>query len=200
MKGPDMLSVLYTAEENAFRETVREFAEKVIAPRAEEIEATAEYPRDLLFELGKAGYMGALIPKEYGGTGLGMVYETIIAEEVSAVCAMMDVSRGVTSVYFAPPVYKFGNDGNQTEFADMGLAQFDDASVSDASSIAASTWDDEVELIEGHVYAIKTEDGYYIKFRVDELDVDATHNLAYVFFTHGMQLINGYTNFKAAAK
>ncbi len=111
-----MLSVLYTAEENAFREQVRDFAEKVIAPRADEIEATAEYPRDLLFELGKAGYMGALIPGKYGGTGLGMVYETIIAEEISAVCAMMDVSRGVTSVYFAPPVYKFGNDEQKAKY------------------------------------------------------------------------------------
>ena len=35
-----MLSVLYTAEENAFREQVREFAERVVAPRAEEIEET----------------------------------------------------------------------------------------------------------------------------------------------------------------
>ena len=64
-----MLSVLYTAEENAYREQVREFAERVVAPRAQEIEDTAEYPRDLLFELGKAGYMGALIPEEFGGTG-----------------------------------------------------------------------------------------------------------------------------------
>jgi butyryl-CoA dehydrogenase len=111
-----MLSVLYTAEENAFRETVRAFAEKVVAPRAEEIEATAEYPRDLLCELGKAGYMGALIPKEYGGTGLGMVCETIIAEEISAVCAMLDVTRGVTSVYFAPPVYKFGSDEQKAKY------------------------------------------------------------------------------------
>jgi alkylation response protein AidB-like acyl-CoA dehydrogenase len=111
-----MLSVLYTAEENAFRETVREFAEKVVAPRADEIEATAEYPRDLLYELGRSGYMGALIPAEYGGTGLGMVYETIIAEEISAVCAMLDVTRGVTSVYFAPPVYKFGNDEQKAKY------------------------------------------------------------------------------------
>ena len=111
-----MLSVLYTAEENAFRESVREFAEKVVAPRAEEIEATAEYPRDLLDELGRAGYMGALIPQEYGGTGQGMVYETIIAEEISAACAMLDVTRGVTSVYFAPPVYKFGNDEQKARY------------------------------------------------------------------------------------
>jgi alkylation response protein AidB-like acyl-CoA dehydrogenase len=111
-----MLSVMYTAEENAFREQVRDFAEKVVAPKADEIEATAEYPRDLLYELGKAGYMGALIPKEYGGTGLGMVAETIIAEEISAVCPMLDVTRGVTSVYFAPPVYKFGNDEQKKKY------------------------------------------------------------------------------------
>ncbi len=111
-----MLSVLYTAEENAYREQVREFAERVVAPRAQEIEDTAEYPRDLLFELGKAGYMGALIPEEFGGTGLGMVAETIIAEEISAVCAMLDVTRGVTSVYFAPPVYKFGSDEQKARY------------------------------------------------------------------------------------
>jgi alkylation response protein AidB-like acyl-CoA dehydrogenase len=111
-----MLSVLYTEEENAFREEVRAFAEKVVAPRAEEIETTAEYPRDLLYELGRAGYMGALIPKQYGGTQLGMVAETIIAEEISAVCPMLDVSRGVSSVYFAPPVYKFGNEEQKAKY------------------------------------------------------------------------------------
>jgi butyryl-CoA dehydrogenase len=111
-----MLSVLYTQAENEYREAVREFAQRVVAPRADEIEATAEYPRDLLYELGRAGYMGALIPKEFGGTGLGMVHETIIAEEISAVCAMLDVTRGVTSVYFAPPVYKFGNDEQKAKY------------------------------------------------------------------------------------
>ncbi len=105
-----MLSVLYTDEENAFREEVREFAETVVAPEADAIEESGEYPRELLKKVGAAGYMGALLPPEYGGTGLGMVAETIIAEEISAVCPMLDVTRGVTSVYFAPPVYKFGSD------------------------------------------------------------------------------------------
>ncbi len=105
-----MLSVLYTDKENAFREEVREFAETVVAPEADAIEESGEYPRELLKKVGAAGYMGALLPPEYGGTGLGMVAETIIAEEISAVCPMLDVTRGVTSVYFAPPVYKFGSD------------------------------------------------------------------------------------------
>jgi alkylation response protein AidB-like acyl-CoA dehydrogenase len=60
--------------------------------------------------------MGAMITEEYGGTGKGLVCETIIAEEVSSVCPSLDVSRGVTSVYFAPPVLKFGNDEQKRTF------------------------------------------------------------------------------------
>jgi alkylation response protein AidB-like acyl-CoA dehydrogenase len=111
-----MLSVLYTDKENAFREEVRKFAETVVAAEADAIEESGEYPRELLRKLGAAGYMGALLPPEYGGTGLGMVPETIIAEEISAVCPMLDVTRGVTSVYFAPPVNKFGNDEQRKKY------------------------------------------------------------------------------------
>jgi alkylation response protein AidB-like acyl-CoA dehydrogenase len=57
-----------------------------------------------------------MIPKEYGGTGKGMVAETIIAEEISAVSPVVDVSRGVTSVYFAPPVRKFGSEALRQKY------------------------------------------------------------------------------------
>ncbi len=111
-----MLSALYTDKENAFRDEVRRFAETVVAPEADSIEESAEYPRGLLKRVGEAGYMGALLPPAYGGTGKGMVAETIIAEEISAVCPMLDVTRGVTSVYFAPPVNKFGNDEQRRKY------------------------------------------------------------------------------------
>jgi alkylation response protein AidB-like acyl-CoA dehydrogenase len=111
-----MLSILYTEAENTFRDEVRSFVEREIAPHAARIEETAEYPRELLRTIGQAGYMGAMISEEYGGTGKGLVAETIIAEEVSAVCPSLDVSRGVTSVYFAPPVLKFGNDEQRRGF------------------------------------------------------------------------------------
>ena len=111
-----MLSILYTDAENAFRDEVRAFVEREIAPHAAGIEETAEYPRELLRTIGQAGYMGAMITEEYGGTGKGLVCETIIAEEVSSVCPSLDVSRGVTSVYFAPPVLKFGSDEQKRTF------------------------------------------------------------------------------------
>ncbi len=111
-----MLSILYTETENAFRDEVRAFVEREVAPHAERIEETAEYPRELLRTVGQAGYMGAMISEEYGGTGRGLVCETIIAEEVSAVCPSLDISRGVTSVYFAPPVLKFGNDDQRRAY------------------------------------------------------------------------------------
>ena len=110
-----MLSILYTDAENAFRDEVRAFVEREITPHAAAIEETAEYPRELLRTVGQAGYMGAMISEEYGGTGKGLVAETIIAEEVAAVCPALDIARGVTSVYFAPPVLKFGNDEQKRE-------------------------------------------------------------------------------------
>ncbi len=111
-----MLSILYAEIENAFRDEVRAFVEREVAPHAERIEETAEYPRELLRTVGQAGYMGAMISEEYGGMGKGLVCETIIAEEVSAVCPSLDISRGVTSVYFAPPVLKFGNDDQRRAY------------------------------------------------------------------------------------
>jgi alkylation response protein AidB-like acyl-CoA dehydrogenase len=111
-----MLSTLYTDAENAFRDEVRAFVEREITPHAARIEETAEYPRDLLRTLGRAGYMGAMITGEFGGTGKGLVAETIIAEEVAAVCPALDVARGVTSVYFAPPVLKFGNEDQKRAY------------------------------------------------------------------------------------
>lgn len=111
-----MLSVFFTEEEEAFRQEVRGFIAREVAPAAEEIERTAEYPRALLKKLGDAGYMGMLLPAEYGGSNRGMVYETIIAEELSAVCPALDVSREVTSVFFAVPVLKFGTPEQKSRY------------------------------------------------------------------------------------
>ncbi len=111
-----MLSVLYTDEERAFREEVRKFAAREVAPRADEIESTREYPRELLRRVGQAGYMGVLLPEEYGGSGKGMVSETIIAEELSAVSPALDISRAVTSVFFSQPVLRFGTEEQREKY------------------------------------------------------------------------------------
>ena len=55
------------------RETVKNFAQNEIAPRAAEIDRTDKFPRDLLPKMGELGLLGITVEEEWGGTGLGYV-------------------------------------------------------------------------------------------------------------------------------
>jgi alkylation response protein AidB-like acyl-CoA dehydrogenase len=75
-------------EEHALlRKSIRELAEDVIAPRAAEIDQTAEFPTDV-YEALKANDMTAIhVPEEYGGAGADKIASCIVVEEVARVCA-----------------------------------------------------------------------------------------------------------------
>ena len=51
------------------RDMTREFADKVIAPQAEEMEKTGEFPYDIMAKMGELGMMGIPFPEAYGGSG-----------------------------------------------------------------------------------------------------------------------------------
>ena len=72
---------------DAIRETVRDFAQEKIAPRAEEIDRTNLFPRDLWPQMGELGLHGITVEEEYGGTGLGYLEHVIAMEEVSRASA-----------------------------------------------------------------------------------------------------------------
>src|ERR1700710_177388 len=63
--------------------SVRKMAQKKIAPRAREIDATGEYPQDLFDLFRDTGLLGLVIPEEYGGSGAGILGLTIAIEEVA---------------------------------------------------------------------------------------------------------------------
>src|SRR3954453_6666209 len=63
--------------------TVRKMAQEKVAPRAREIDTTAEYPQDLFELFRDTGLLGLVIPEEYGGSGAGILGLTIAMEEVA---------------------------------------------------------------------------------------------------------------------
>ena len=65
------------------RAQVRRFARERIAPRAEEIDRSNEFPRDLWPELGDAGLLGITVPERWGGANLGYLAHIIAMEEIS---------------------------------------------------------------------------------------------------------------------
>ncbi len=74
------------------REGVRRFAQNVIAPRADDIDRSNEFPRDLWPEFGKLGLLGITVEEEYGGAGLGYLAHCVAMEEVSRASASVGLS------------------------------------------------------------------------------------------------------------
>ena len=79
-------------EQQQLRKSVREFAEREIAPNVRKWDDACEYPLATIKELGRLGLMGVIFPPEYGGAGLGYVEYVLAIEELSRV----DGSVGIT--------------------------------------------------------------------------------------------------------
>ncbi len=79
------------------RSTVAAFAQREIAPRAEEIDRSNEFPRDLWPRLGELGLLGLTAEEEYGGAGLGYTEHVLAMEEVSRASASVGLSYGAHS-------------------------------------------------------------------------------------------------------
>ena len=69
-----------TADEMEFRQKVRRFAEDQVRPLVNEIDTGAVVPDSILEGVFKQGFMGILVPKEYGGMG-GSFFKTVLAIE-----------------------------------------------------------------------------------------------------------------------
>src|SRR5580658_3127419 len=82
---------------DAVREQVQRFAEERIAPRANEIDRSNVFPRDLWPELGELGLLGMTVSPDYGGAGLGYLAHTVAMEEISRASAAVGLSYGAHS-------------------------------------------------------------------------------------------------------
>jgi isovaleryl-CoA dehydrogenase len=82
---------------NMLRDSVRQFAADEIAPRAAQIDASNEFPRDLWPKLGALGLLGVTVEEAYGGAGLGYLAHCIAMEEISRASASVGLSYGAHS-------------------------------------------------------------------------------------------------------
>jgi alkylation response protein AidB-like acyl-CoA dehydrogenase len=100
-------------EQELFRQTVRDLAERHIAPRASEIDETDEYPPDMHELLVRNDLMGIGYPEEYGGSG-GPLEFVILIEEISRVSAGVSLIPLVNRLG-AIPVMLAGSDAQRKE-------------------------------------------------------------------------------------
>jgi len=99
-----------TVEQEAFRQTVRDFAEKVIGPRAEEMDESGEFPVDIVLQMGELGLFGLPFPEVYGGAGADFTTLCVAIEELARVDSSMAITLEAGVGLGAMPLYLFGTE------------------------------------------------------------------------------------------
>ena len=103
-------------EIDAVRDTVRRWAMEKLAPRAEEIDASNAFPKDLWPELGELGLLGITADPEYGGSGMGFLAHVVAMEEVSRASASVGLSYGAHSNLCVNQINRHGTEQQKQKF------------------------------------------------------------------------------------
>ncbi len=97
-------------EQIQIRATAREFAEEVIAPRAEEMDRTGEFPIDIVRQMGELGLLGLPFPEEYGGAGADFLAYCLAIEEIGRGDASVGITMEAHVSLGSTPFFLFGTE------------------------------------------------------------------------------------------
>jgi len=127
--GKAMLDFDLSEEQNIIRNTVREFAENEIAPRARELDEKEEFSVELTKKMAGLGLFGTFIPEEYGGSGMDYISYIIAVEELARVDGSQAATVAAGNSLGIGPIFYFGSEKQKKEWlprlcSGEGLAAF----------------------------------------------------------------------------
>ncbi|MDI6855893.1 MAG: acyl-CoA dehydrogenase family protein [Candidatus Thermoplasmatota archaeon] len=105
-----------TEEQLKFKALVREFAEKEIAPIAQEIDRDGRFPSEVITKAAKLGLLGITIPKEYGGLGLDNISYAIAIEEISKVSGSLGLTLEAHNSLCTWHIYNKGTEEQRKKY------------------------------------------------------------------------------------
>jgi alkylation response protein AidB-like acyl-CoA dehydrogenase len=148
-----------SSAQQAFVERVTAFAGERVAPRAAAIDASGEYPRDLIADAAELGLMGVTIPAGAGGAGRDYLSYALAVEAVARASATVAVALTVNNSLVAEPLHEFGTEAQR----DRWLARL--ASGRAIGAFALSEEQAGSDAANQHTAARLDDDGYVLNGR-----------------------------------
>ena len=97
------------------QKTARDFAERVVMPRAAAIDASGAIPAEILRGLGDLGLMAVNVPAELGGAGAGVIAYALAIQEVARACASTAVTMSVSNMV-GETIARFGTPAQKARY------------------------------------------------------------------------------------
>lgn len=94
----------------AIKNTIREFAEKQIKPHVMEFDEAQKFPMEIMQQLGELGFLGILVPEEYGGSGFGYTEYALVVEELARIDPSIALSVAAHNGLCTNHINVFAND------------------------------------------------------------------------------------------
>ena len=105
-----------TDEQQLIKTTAREFTDREIVPVAGENSANHHFDLELVRKIADQGYLGAIVPREYGGAGLDYVTYAIICEEIGRGCSAMRTVISVQTSLVCSTILKWGTEEQKSRY------------------------------------------------------------------------------------
>lgn len=103
-------------EHKILKETVRNFAEKELKPKAAEYDRKREFPYENVNKASALNLMGIMVPEQYGGGGMDAISYVIAIEEISRACASTGVILSVNNSLYCHPLLAFGTEEQKQKY------------------------------------------------------------------------------------
>ncbi|MTH16471.1 acyl-CoA dehydrogenase family protein [Flavobacterium sp. LC2016-01] len=106
----------YNETQSMIAQSIKEFAEKNIRPNIMEWDEAQIFPVSLFKKLGEMGFMGVLVPEEFGGSGLGYHEYITVIEEISKVDPSIGLSVAAHNSLCTNHILTFGNEEQKKKY------------------------------------------------------------------------------------
>jgi butyryl-CoA dehydrogenase len=108
--------VFLSEEQKSLAVAARDFANREIRPAAARIDEKHEFPKDIIRQMGEMGFLGIMVPAEWGGAGLDAMSYVAVLEEISVACASTSVIMSVNNSLACAPLVAFGTQSQKEQY------------------------------------------------------------------------------------